>query len=49
MDIGFIGLGTMGLSMARNLVAGGHRVVGYDVSQSAIDSLVADGGHAADS
>jgi 4-hydroxybutyrate dehydrogenase/sulfolactaldehyde 3-reductase len=47
MDIGFIGLGTMGLSMARNLVAGGHRVVGYDVNQGALDSLAADGGQPA--
>ncbi|HNB90419.1 MAG TPA: NAD(P)-binding domain-containing protein, partial [Plasticicumulans sp.] len=26
MDIGFIGLGNMGLAMARNLVGAGHRL-----------------------
>jgi 6-phosphogluconate dehydrogenase len=30
MEIGFVGLGRMGGSMARRLVAGGHRVVGWD-------------------
>jgi len=28
-DVGFVGLGRMGSAMAANLVAGGHRVVGY--------------------
>ena len=49
MNVGFIGLGTMGLSMARNLVADGHRVVGYDVSHAAIDAHVAEGGEGAES
>ena len=31
MKIGFIGLGNMGAPMARNLVAAGHEVTGYDV------------------
>ena len=30
MDIGMIGLGRMGANMAQRLVAGGHRVVGFD-------------------
>jgi 6-phosphogluconate dehydrogenase len=30
MQIGFIGLGKMGLNMVRRLVAGGHEVVAYD-------------------
>ena len=30
MKIGFVGLGNMGAPMARNLVAAGHDVVGYD-------------------
>ncbi|MDI3388543.1 NAD(P)-binding domain-containing protein [Streptomyces sp. B-S-A8] len=30
-DIAWIGLGTMGLPMARNLVSAGHRVLGVDV------------------
>lgn len=33
--IGFIGLGNMGLPMARNLVAAGHRVRAHDVSERA--------------
>lgn len=49
MNIGFVGLGTMGVSMANNLVAGGHRVVGYDVNQAVIDDHVANGGEGADS
>jgi 3-hydroxyisobutyrate dehydrogenase len=32
MHIGFIGLGNMGHHMARNLAAGGHEVVGFDLS-----------------
>ena len=28
-DVGFVGLGRMGRAMAANLVAAGHRVVGY--------------------
>src|SRR4051794_41878408 len=34
--IGFIGLGHMGLPMARNLLAAGHRVTGYDLSEPAL-------------
>lgn len=33
--IGFIGLGNMGLPMARNLAAAGHSVAGYDKSEAA--------------
>ncbi len=33
--IGFIGLGNMGVPMARNLSAGGHEVSGYDVTPEA--------------
>ncbi|MHB9132225.1 MAG: phosphogluconate dehydrogenase (NAD(+)-dependent, decarboxylating) [Armatimonadota bacterium] len=32
MDIGFIGLGRMGLNMVARLVQGGHRVLGYSPS-----------------
>ena len=45
--IGFIGLGNMGLPMARNLVKAGHVVLGFDVSSAAIAALVAAGGTAA--
>jgi 2-hydroxy-3-oxopropionate reductase len=42
--IAFIGLGIMGLPMAKNLVTAGYDVVGYNRSQEAIDKLVAGGG-----
>ncbi len=43
MKIGFIGLGIMGKPMVRNLLKAGHEVVVYDVIQSNIDAVVADG------
>ncbi|MDB5416348.1 MAG: mmsB [Rubritepida sp.] len=36
--IGFIGLGNMGLPMARNLAKSGHEVRGYDLSAAAMDT-----------
>jgi len=42
--IGFIGLGNMGLPMARNLLKAGHQVAGFDLSEAALTALVADGG-----
>ncbi len=47
--IGFIGLGNMGLPMARNLVKAGHAVVGFDVSEYSAERLAADGGTRANS
>jgi 3-hydroxyisobutyrate dehydrogenase len=47
--IGFIGLGKMGLPMARNLLKAGHEVVGFDVVGSALDAAVAAGARAAGS
>lgn len=41
--IGFIGIGTMGREMARNLLKGGHQVAAYDVRRAAAEELVADG------
>jgi len=46
--IGFIGLGNMGLPMARNLVKAGHRVQGFDMADAQVQALVADGGVEAD-
>jgi len=43
-QIGFIGLGNMGLPMARNLIKAGHPVCGYDVSAEALDKFSAAGG-----
>ena len=45
--IAFIGLGHMGLPMARNLLAAGHDVTGFDLSEPARAALVDAGGHAA--
>ena len=39
MEIGFIGLGNMGAPMAANLVAAGHRVTGFDLSQVRVDGV----------
>lgn len=42
----FVGLGTMGLPMARNLVRAGFDVAGYDVNPDGIAAFVAAGGQA---
>lgn len=47
MRIGFVGLGAMGLPMARNLVAAGHDVAGCDIRPDAPKALAAAGGRAA--
>jgi 3-hydroxyisobutyrate dehydrogenase len=47
--IGFIGLGNMGLPMARNLIKADHQVTGFDLSEDACAALTADGGSRADS
>ena len=44
MIIGFIGLGTMGAPMARNLLRKGFAVVGHDVSCTSVDALCQAGG-----
>ncbi len=46
-SIGFIGLGNMGGPMARNLIAGGHAVAGFEVVAAALDRAVGDGTTAA--
>ena len=38
VEVAFVGLGRMGVPMARNLIAGGCRVRGYDISESARDA-----------
>jgi len=38
-NIGFIGLGNMGAPMAANLVAAGHNVTGFDVTNISIDGV----------
>lgn len=39
MRVAFVGLGTMGLPMARHLVAAGHQLVGYDLDPSRVEAL----------
>ena len=39
MNIGFIGLGNMGAPMAQNLLAAGHKLTGFDVSDVSIDGM----------
>ena len=49
MQVGFIGLGAMGLHMARNLRSAGFDVVVHNRSQAKVDAFVAEGGAAASS
>ncbi|MGO6820030.1 NAD(P)-binding domain-containing protein, partial [Rhizobium brockwellii] len=42
-----IGLGSMGLGMARSIKRAGLDVVGYDNTPAAVDRFVADGGRGA--
>lgn len=48
-NVGVIGLGIMGGSIAANLVATGFRVVGYDIAEERRAALVAAGGEALES
>jgi 2-hydroxy-3-oxopropionate reductase len=45
--LGFIGLGTMGKPMSRNLLRAGFRLVVHNRSRAAVDELVAEGAAAA--
>ena len=47
--VGFVGLGVMGLAMARNVVRGGHSVTGYDISDEALNKLKQSDGRTASS
>jgi 3-hydroxyisobutyrate dehydrogenase len=47
--VGFVGLGSMGLPMAKNLVARGFAVRGFDIRPAAIESLAEAGGTRASS
>ena len=47
MNIAFVGLGSMGTPMARNLVKAGFRVSGYDTNPQALAALQGYGGHPA--
>jgi 2-hydroxy-3-oxopropionate reductase len=47
MRLGYIGLGLMGKSIARNLLKAGHSVTVHNRSRGAVDELVGKGAHAA--
>ena len=47
MHVGFVGLGTMGLPMARSLVQAGHDLTVYDIRPEAVDVLVSEGARCA--
>lgn len=47
MKVGWIGLGNMGLPMARNLLKAGHEVIVYNRTRSRAESLQADGARVA--
>src|SRR6202158_1522208 len=49
MDIGFIGLGKMGLPMARRLIEAKHQLIVFDHRNEAVEALVALGAQAASS
>jgi len=48
-EVAFIGLGMMGLDMARNIIEGGHSVIGYDPSEVALQAHADNGGLTASS
>lgn len=49
MKVGFIGLGSMGLPMARNLIQAGHEVFLYNRTRSRAEELAREGGHVVNS
>jgi len=49
MKVGFIGLGNMGMGMARNLLKAGHSVTAYNRTRSRTEELQQDGATTADS
>ena len=49
MRLGLIGLGKMGLNMARRLMQGGHEVVAHDRSPEQVQAAIKDGAEGADS
>ena len=43
MKLGFVGLGSMGLGMARNLLKAGHEVYVYNRTRAKAEQLVGEG------
>lgn len=48
MNVGFIGLGNMGLAMARNLLKGDHQLTVYNRTRSRSEELAGEGARVAD-
>ena len=49
MKVGFIGLGQMGIGIARNLMRAGHEVAAYNRTRSRAEELAGEGARVADS
>jgi 2-hydroxy-3-oxopropionate reductase len=49
LKVGYIGLGLMGKSIARNIMKAGFPLVVYNRSRRAVDELVSEGAHEASS
>jgi len=49
MKVGFIGVGTMGSAMARNVLKGGFDLVVYDTNRDAVQALVNEGANSGES
>src|SRR4030065_2529193 len=49
LKVGYIGLGLMGKSIARNILKAGFPIVVHNRSRAAVDELVAEGAQAANS
>ncbi|MFW6180468.1 MAG: phosphogluconate dehydrogenase (NAD(+)-dependent, decarboxylating) [Spirochaetota bacterium] len=49
MQIGMVGLGRMGMNMARRLLRGGHQVVAYNRSQDKVQQIAGEGAEGAGS
>jgi len=47
MEIGLIGLGRMGMNMARRLIKGGHGVIAYNRTRPRVDEIVREGARGA--
>ena len=47
--IGVIGLGNMGMGIAKNLIKAGYETTGFDLRDSCLKELVHNGGKAAES
>ena len=47
--VGFVGIGVMGMPMARNLIRGGHLVRAFDINPAALEAIGLDGAEQATS